>query len=559
MNNPSTNVAVRYLTSWRAYFILALPTIAAVPVPRNNLEPNVVWAWLTASVIGYLAIGACLAVLRYAIFSGRQHERISFQTAAFIGAVIGFLKGFTTGGFASLLGVGLGGISEVFIRAIPATFLGAAIISLTALIVTNVVDFRVEWKGLVLTRAQALEMQAIEREELEQNASALESLISTELNVVLQKCAAALNDVDDRPVETQWQTLSSLLRQAATEHIQPLSLKLWNSPESKPPSVRTALISAAKSAQVPVIGPILLGAIAFVPARAGLVSIEVLVRELAVYLTFISLSLGPIHLLVRRVKRFHFTLLVSAGFFAGISVLLTNVVMDSEHSLGRTLLNVWWLVLLTVSFGLAQALLRQRENLFSELKAQAQSAQIEAAALRQANRRMYRELGQYLHSTVQSRLMASALLIDTNPDQDSSWYRERLEGTMRILTSPLSEFRQLEIDLASALHELANKWAGIIDVEVQIHGSSEVQRTTDVVAVVQEAVSNASRHGLARMVRVTVTLSPRGIDIDVLDDGIGPRLGPRGLGSAFFDETGPWSLTAGSDGFGSHFHMTLAA
>lgn len=559
MNQTSNQVLVKYLWSWRAYVILAIPTIAAVPIPRTPFEPTTVQSWLIASTIGYVVIGLCLLTLRFVVFRSELERRISLRRAALIGAVIGFIKGLTTGTFASLLGVGLGGMNEVLVRAVPASLLGAAIIGLTSLIVTNVADFQNEWKQLVQVRAQALDMQATEKIELEQNASALQSLISKELNLILEQCAIALQELSDRPVETQWQALSSLLRRAATEHIQPLSRRLWNSPQDKPPRITQAIKAAARSAQIPFVGPIILAAIAFVPARSGLVSPEVLIRELAVYLLLISTSLAFMRFLTRRIQRLRFTLLLVSGLFSGLTVLLTVEIMDSQNSLSRTALNVWWLILLTISFGLAQSLLRQREIIFSSLRADAQAAQIEAAALRQANRRMYRELGQYLHSTVQSRLMASALLIDSNPNQQTAWYRERLEGTIQILAAPLSEFRSNVQSIETALRELADKWNGILAVGVEVVGQHHTTRTADVVAVVQEAISNASRHGLAQRVNVVVEFQDSHIDIDVFDDGIGPRLGPRGLGSSFFDEVGQWSLSPQESGQGSHFHMSLQA
>jgi anti-sigma regulatory factor (Ser/Thr protein kinase) len=80
------------------------------------------------------------------------------------------------------------------------------------------------------------------------------------------------------------------------------------------------------------------------------------------------------------------------------------------------------------------------------------------------------------------------------------------------------------------------------------------------VQAVSEAVVNAARHGLATSVNADITVSGSGLEVRVVDDGVGPRDGTPGLGSAYFSANsgGEWSLVAGSDG-GSVFTVHLTA
>ena len=70
--------------------------------------------------------------------------------------------------------------------------------------------------------------------------------------------------------------------------------------------------------------------------------------------------------------------------------------------------------------------------------------------------------------------------------------------------------------------------------------------------LVAEACANAVVHGGATRVTVQlrVTDDDRAVELTVVDDGIGPRDGAPGLGSAYYAaaSAGDWSLAAGEDG-----------
>ena len=555
-------VRARYITSVKAYLLFSIPLITAVPATRNEAgELNYV-PWLVASLAGYGAIGIALLVLRFGLLARQQDSRLNVLHVAAIGAVVGLIKGVTTGWVATLLGVGLGGTSEILVRSVPASIMGMVIITAVGVIVTNVVDFRDDWRHFVDLRTAALEQQHSEQHDLQQSAAALEFLISQNLGSVLQQCQQALSAVQSRPVETQWSTVSTLLRTAATEHVKPLSQELWLHQPVKPPTVGQVLQLAATRAQVPVLIPAVMAGIAFIPSRAGQVTLTALLIELAVYMLVTSGGLALSRVATETMKLNRLASLISSGLAAGLCMLVAVQITGSTNSLGRTLINIVWITSLTVGVGIARSLVKQKDQLFHTLKIETQQAEIEAAALRQANRRMYRQVGQYLHSTVQSRLMASALILESHTRQDSPWFLEQIDETIKLLMSPLSEFRQsTETDISAALSELATRWEGIVSIQSEVSVVREVSASTvsSIVNVIQEAISNASRHGLAQHVLVQVCESVHRLHIDVRDDGIGPRLGPRGLGSSFFDEVGQWSLRPQESGQGSHFHMSLQA
>jgi two-component sensor histidine kinase len=66
--------------------------------------------------------------------------------------------------------------------------------------------------------------------------------------------------------------------------------------------------------------------------------------------------------------------------------------------------------------------------------------------------------------------------------------------------------------------------------------------------LIEEAVSNSFRHGLASQVTIELSVDPEP-KLTVLDDGIGPVSGPAGLGSKVLDSAAiSWTLSPGAQG-----------
>ena len=79
----------------------------------------------------------------------------------------------------------------------------------------------------------------------------------------------------------------------------------------------------------------------------------------------------------------------------------------------------------------------------------------------------------------------------------------------------------------------------------------ETRKRILLIQLIDEATSNAIRHGLAKNVFVLAkVLSDQKINLEVIDDGIGPRAGKAGLGSTFFNSVskGNWDLVQESTG-----------
>jgi signal transduction histidine kinase len=174
-----------------------------------------------------------------------------------------------------------------------------------------------------------------------------------------------------------------------------------------------------------------------------------------------------------------------------------------------------------------------------------------------------RELANFLHGNLQNRLLSAALRMDKNQDNPEVLLRE-LKVVEELLDSAMLNYQETSaLGLAEQLAEISSRWSGFVlvqfDLQTEIFSAGQVK---NVAQLVNEAISNAVRHGLASKVWVSVAASPMGgagagsavrwpeLLITVTDDGLGPRSGVAGLGSNLFDSLAGtnWQLGAGADG-----------
>jgi len=177
---------------------------------------------------------------------------------------------------------------------------------------------------------------------------------------------------------------------------------------------------------------------------------------------------------------------------------------------------------------------RLRSASISELQQRTQALEIERA-----------EVATYLHSTVQARWTAAAHRLEEAAalgDLDAA--RRALVSARALLDHdgpPLRETRDLT--------GLALAWEGIASVRLEVDSALPEHMHSVVGRIVDEAISNAVRHGRARNIRVTITMADRAADVIVEDDGTGVSAADRrGLGSDWLDAVSEWSLTRTESG-----------
>ena len=191
------------------------------------------------------------------------------------------------------------------------------------------------------------------------------------------------------------------------------------------------------------------------------------------------------------------------------------------------------------------------------------------AALTQANERLTDELtrareqlADMLHGPVQGRLAAASMALRLYADAQA---RGRPADLTRALSTATTLLDQAVEDLdqlgqsppmawsslAVGLEHVRQTWWGLVEVTWTIPESMNRATITPVVTVIEELVTNASRHADARHVEVVVrSLAESHIDIVVLNDGRPAPVNPvagSGLG-LLARYNGQWVMESSPDG-----------
>jgi len=122
-------------------------------------------------------------------------------------------------------------------------------------------------------------------------------------------------------------------------------------------------------------------------------------------------------------------------------------------------------------------------------------------------------------------------------EKDPVRCRRIIDWTNSVLSAPGAV---LPVSLVGRIDEVVLPWRALADISVDCpEAITEPALVDDIVAVVDEAVRNACRHGAAESISITVTVDPWSlVSIEILDDGTGPGLGVQGVGSQRFASLG---------------------
>ncbi len=300
----------------------------------------------------------------------------------------------------------------------------------------------------------------------------------------------------------------------------------------------------------------------FLPTRWQEVGLATAATESAFGVLAITGIMGFANLLMRRFPRRHGAIFVGAALALPVPMAISTIatsVGDLWSLVFLIAVNVTLscvLILMTSGFGSwresqTDTLLTFRAELDDRRVTELVQAQVIAVLTREAAR--------VLHGPVQSRLTACALAIDRAvATDDPTMYASALSDAARLLTEPWDwQLEPMDLSLRAEIFAATEPWQGLADVDVVIdehlgHGHSAANASIG--RLVEEAVSNAIRHGKAVHVRVTVEpADATNLRVLIADNGLGPTAGSAGLGTALITELteGRWVLSPGKDGRGA--------
>lgn len=221
---------------------------------------------------------------------------------------------------------------------------------------------------------------------------------------------------------------------------------------------------------------------------------------------------------------------------------------ENPYQLGEVISSIFFGILIIVlSSGMGSA--RELEKLDERnFESRLDQERIKATAANRQLAYLARESARVLHGKVQTRLIACAIAIERAAETDDTGiFRAAMDEALIALTArPIAE-NDISGNLVDEVTQKVELWSGLCEIEVDIPltlGLNTNQDTIrDVGRVVEEGLSNAVRHGEASVIALRIREIFGRFEIEITDNGYGPKGGAAGLGSALLDSVSEnWNL-----------------
>jgi hypothetical protein len=388
--------------------------------------------------------------------------------------------------------------------------------------------------------------------------------ISNEISEARSTLNAAMQAAERNKKDAKWQPISRLMRDIASDVMRPLSRKLWDSAAVLFP--RPNFIQVLRNiVDSQPLRPLALTIIAVLLSASTLVNnfgvgpgITVLVATVA----YIWIAVPAASKIIRQNPNLHRTVFILT--IIGFQIFDTLIWMwagrqaQVEVSFGTLAVNVvacMLLILLTSGFG---AFGNVNEASLKAFREDLSNKQLSVLVNNKVVSTLALEASRNLHGRVQTRLLSCAAAID----------RATASGDIDLLNRALVEVNDIFdgaaltqpenpiLPLSKQLEQISKQWDGICATDLNLAQSLQnldTQTASDVADVIEEAITNAVRHGEATEVDIRVEDLNSKVGITVSDNGHFQTDGTPGVGTEMIRlvSHGEFSLTKGSSGGGN--------
>ena len=559
----------RWAISRDPYIFIAPTTIASVILLQaTTFEAAEIWGWFLASTGGYLVFCFLLYLAHLTLYRNRETTPVPVVWIFIIGFVFGAIKGASTAAISVRLNLESDLSAEILGRSLPAGLLGLAGVPSLALLMNALHEFR-QQRAKLIAEQLFIESKELQSHELIATMSAqLREKVEGDLGILMEDLKTSLGS-NSREFDS-WQLIADDLRTTANETVRNVSHKLWERPASKVDEISFFALARAMitTSAFPLryILPILL--LSAVPINIKDHGTD----ELLMRLLVITLSISVIYVVATwAIKKFvayryqiYLSALVLAGLIPSVGAIVIFNDPVNQHFIGVSITNVLWLPTLTITCGLIDTALKQRQEILDELQSRIDKSRIRTVSENNEAIRLSNDMAKYLHGNLQSRLMASAFAIEAaGRAQDAGALAQEIEKARQSIQTPFDQFTGNELEAISVeLPKLMKMWDGVLKTELNIAGSDDFVSATDtrnIIHIIEECFSNSLRHGLATEATIILIATGTGISLSVIDNGLGPRDGLPGLGSSLFNSIAGsnWSLVRGPDGIGTQLNLQI--
>lgn len=363
--------------------------------------------------------------------------------------------------------------------------------------------------------------------------------------------------LSSRSADTSYSELAKALRGFASKSVRDRSRQIWDGKKQATPLTMAAIQAVTHN-------PLVLGS-------TFTYVLGYLINEIRIYgfswgllaVGIGSLSFLLLLLLGRAVsKNLVGNLWVSiliAITQGGMSAVLYAVMLPERtptYALATSLTAAIWAMVSMFIAGWLRLSIDLYATELSELSKKRAHSETELAWLEAQLESSNREISKYLHGILQSRLMAHALSLEGKEDSAQQDVEKILLDMEQIMARPMDAFLEQKADLRVELERLTLRWEGFVSIrysQLQLIQDTANEATMQ---VLQEALSNAFRHGKATQATIAIVDGSESRDLTITDNGAFSN-GEAGLGSEILTSLtqGKWSIR--QTGQGSTLTATL--
>lgn len=543
---------------WLAYFppfLLLLPVwlVSSILLLVDTGSAQELGAASVANVVALGCAAGELGILRHFRTRCSSHVTFPLWLVLVSGAVLGGTKTVVMSWVYWLFFPHLS-LSEELVQRLPSTLiLGMWLLPTLAIVFAVLERYQREKQALLTTLVR-------ESRRSDPASSSLSAQYVSVLSELITRTRTRLTRAENNPAE-----ITALLTELASSDVRNLSHTMWKDHHQRFANftLRDLVRSALSSHNYPTVAIVLAYVLYTAPAQFFYVGAGEALLRLALQAVIITVVVS----IAKRIPTTGYLtgLLVFIATSISIPVLIEVTTVNLFGPLGSVNIVVVAVVLMitlattTLIFSIITLVVRSHKEIVSELSQMLTPQELDVIH-RGSSLLADRDLANYLHGYVQSRILASVMRISSSTADDLTMTVARERRTIEELLSEVETYNTADpVSFDAEAQALTQEWSRLAEITWEVasvvsndDNPHHIRRRID---ACREAVTNAVRHGLAS--HITITLTPT--ILVVKDNGTGPRNGSAGLGSALFEsfsDSGSWSLTPGESA-GSVLQVSL--
>ena len=547
------------------YFAAPLSILASVLQDFDPHEPRTFWLWLSASLIGFIAMLLVALMAKSRLFQSQQSKRIPVPFYVLLTFLIGGTKGGATGFVGGLLVDTTSFDNALAPRIVTSGLIAVFVIPAGSVFLASRERFALARDALI---SEAVQIESLTRQNtfLVSDLPSIAQLNSdSELGSQIKNLLQEIAQLKTVPAESQWELISTGLKRIVNENIRPISKALWQDKQRTYPALafRDLISLSIRQFHFPmwfVIGANIFG-------TTGQFLRHSQNQSLILTLTWTSLSIAiPYVLFQFLVKKKILSGSLSLLLLLSCAISLETIRLELDSASSTSGITIFFnsmifgifLTATLLTSGVVFTAVQSQSEVISKLSTLVDQDRIALIASNIKTESTNREVAKFLHGHLQTRLMSMALALEmAGKNSDFEKVQKTIQEIELELDIPIDRISpQHHRSIYEVIEHISNVWGGLVQIEHQVQRDfPQIDSVTleNIATILEEAVTNAVRHGLATQVSIEITQGQgANLSIQVTDNGTGLNSSYSGLGTGLITSIcgSNWSISNVTNGTG---------